>query len=78
MLAYNQPAAALRTPRASEYDIIARITSQLALAHLKRAENRPGLLEAVYRNERLWSALAADVADPGNQLPAPLLSLIHI
>ncbi|MCB5409580.1 flagellar biosynthesis regulator FlaF [Pseudogemmobacter faecipullorum] len=72
LLAYNQTATPLRTPRAAEYEVIARVTSRLAQAHQQRNENRPELLAALFRNERLWSTLASDVAEPGNSLPVLL------
>lgn len=70
--AYAQPTAICRTPRDAEYDVIARVTQQLSLADARRKSDWPGFLEAVYRNERLWAALAADVAGDGNGLPAML------
>ena len=72
VIAYNQPATPLRTPRAAEYEIIAKVTSQLSLAHQRQSVNRPALLDALLRNERLWSTFAADVAEAENPLP-PLL-----
>ena len=71
-LAYAQPAAPIRTPRMAEYEVIARVTQRLVVAHQKRNEDRRGYLEAVFSNEQLWSTLAADVAEPDNGLPAML------
>jgi flagellar biosynthesis activator protein FlaF len=70
--AYAQPQAPVRTARAAEYEVIARVTQRLRSATLNRANNFPGLVRALAENETLWSTLAADVADPGNALPAPL------
>jgi len=70
--AYAQPVTAARTPRDAEYEVIARVTQRLAAASATREEAPAAFLEALFRNERLWSTLAADVSDPGNGLPAPL------
>ncbi len=70
--AYAQTSAPARTPRATEYEVIARITQRLVAAEQQRAQNRPAFLEALHVNERLWSTLAADVAGPGNGLPQAL------
>lgn len=68
-LAYAQPAAPIRTPRMAEYEIIARITQRLVAANQRRDGDRIGFLEALFQNEKMWSTLAADVAEPGNGLP---------
>lgn len=70
--AYAQPVTPVRTPRDTEYEVIARITQALSAAIATRAQNKSAFLEALFRNERLWSTFAADVADAGNGLPAPL------
>lgn len=70
--AYAQPAAATRTPRDAEYEVIARVTQRLGAASARRDESPSAFLEALFRNERLWSTLAADVSGSGNGLPAPL------
>ncbi len=71
-LAYAQPAAPTRTPRAAEYEVIARITRQLAATAARRTENYPAFIAALADNERLWSTLAVDVAGDGNGLPQAL------
>ncbi|MCL4066222.1 flagellar biosynthesis regulator FlaF [Pseudomonas sp. GX19020] len=71
-LAYAQPTAPIRTPRMAEYEVIARITQRLVAADRRRNEDHSGFLEAVFHNEKLWSTLAADVAEPGNGLPEAL------
>lgn len=70
--AYAQPAAPIRTPRAAEYEVIARITQRLSAAARTARANYPGLVAALAENEVLWSTLAADVAGPGNGLPQAL------
>ena len=64
---YAASAAPVRTPRALEYDLIARNTSAL-----KHAATFAALTKALHDNRRLWTALAADVAEPDNGLPRDL------
>jgi flagellar biosynthesis activator protein FlaF len=71
-LAYAQPAAPTRTPRAAEYEVIARITQRLSSAASRRKEDYPTFIAALSANEQLWSTLAADVAEDGNGLPQAL------
>jgi flagellar biosynthesis activator protein FlaF len=71
-LAYRRPDAPVRTPRDIEYDLLARTTQRLAAASARRKQDFPGFAAALSDNTILWSTLAADVADPGNGLPAPL------
>ncbi len=70
--AYAQPVAPARSPRAAEYEVIARVTQRLVAADADRIPNQAAFLEALHLNERLWSTLAADVAEPGNGLPQAL------
>jgi flagellar biosynthesis activator protein FlaF len=69
--------AAVRSARDTEYDAFSRITRQL-----RQTDRRCATIEAiqaVHLNNELWTALAADLAAPGNALPdevkAGLLSL---
>ncbi|MFZ1470042.1 MAG: flagellar biosynthesis regulator FlaF [Paracoccaceae bacterium] len=71
-LAYAHPSAPTRTPRAAEYEVIARITQRLSTASARRNENHPAFVEALALNEQLWSTLAVDVAGEGNGLPQAL------
>jgi flagellar protein FlaF len=70
--AYTTPVGPTRTPRAAEYEVIARITKRLATAARTGETDYPGLVAALAENERLWSTLAADVAGSGNGLPKAL------
>lgn len=70
--AYARPEAPHRTPRSLEYDLLARATKRLSAAASKRKECYSDLIVALDENQRLWSTLATDVADPGNSLPANL------
>ncbi len=79
--AYGSAARPLRTARGTEYEIFAEVTAALARAGRQpdedggfEAKSRrfAALVDAVHRNRRLWTTLAADVASPGNALPAEL------
>ncbi len=77
--AYAQPGAPVRTPRATEYDLFARITRRLREAEaaargaeVADAPARFALIRALNDNRELWTTLAADVADDGNALPVEL------
>ena len=69
---YGQ-AHALKSTREIEYDVFARITADLQRA---RADTGPTAatrrIGALHENRRLWTALALDLAQPGNGLPLPL------
>jgi flagellar biosynthesis activator protein FlaF len=69
---YARPEAPQKTPRALEYELLARTTQALSTAWAQRRDNFPALMKALDDNLRLWATLAADVAEPGNGLPAPL------
>jgi flagellar protein FlaF len=70
--AYLRQEAPTRSLRSVEYDLIAQVTRRLRSAWANRDGDFPGLARAVADNQALWSALAADVALPGNSLPAVL------
>lgn len=71
--AYAAPTAPTRTGRGLEYDLFARITHRLKSAVESDGRRARGaMIRALYDNRRLWTVLATDVADPGNQLPADL------
>ncbi len=69
---YSRPEAPQKTPRALEYDLLAQITQRLNTASAQRRSNYAGMLTALDDNLRLWSVLAADVAETSNGLPAKL------
>jgi flagellar protein FlaF len=68
--AYAPTQAPTRTARSTEYEVIARISHRLKRAMEK--QDFPALAEAVHENNKLWTALAADVASPENLLPDEL------
>ncbi|WP_372674417.1 flagellar biosynthesis regulator FlaF [Aquicoccus sp.] len=74
--AYSTQNTPIRTPRGTEYDVVARVTQRLRAAALLGRPGFPALAEAVHANRRLWTMLAADVADQDNPLPAELRARI--
>lgn len=66
--AYGRPDTSLRSLRGLEYDLLARSTSALRAGDA----DFPALAQAIDQNIRLWSVLAADLADPENSLPSEL------
>jgi flagellar protein FlaF len=71
-IAYARQEAPTRTFRSVEYDLLAQVTRRMRSAWANRDRDFPGLVRALADNEQLWSTLAADVARPGNGLPAAL------
>jgi flagellar protein FlaF len=70
--AYATNKAPIRTPRGTEYEAFARITHQLKSASDLGASGFGRLAQALHANRRLWTMLAADVADGENGLPPEL------
>lgn len=74
--AYANLNAPTRTPRATEYDAIARITARLKEAAYSGKPCFARLAAALHDNRRLWMTLASDVAGAENALPPPLRAQI--
>lgn len=74
--AYSNPGQPTRTPRGTEYDLFARITHRLKTALAVDKSGFSTLVRALHDNRQLWTALAADVADGDNGLPASLRAQI--
>lgn len=70
--AYASSGQPTRTLKGTEYEIFARTTRRLKSAQSLGPHGFSVLAEAIYENRRLWTTLAADVADPENKLPASL------
>lgn len=74
--AYAQTARTTKTPRGTEYELIARVTHRIKSAAEAGPRAYPKLVEALSDNNRLWTALAVDVADSENSLPQDLRAQI--
>jgi flagellar protein FlaF len=68
--AYDPANQAVRSPRSTEYEAFARVTRSLSQAARASGGATADLARAVHENRRLWTVLAADVADPSNGLAA--------
>lgn len=68
---YEDAARALGTPRSIEYKVFSQTTGRLKRNGCSDSDFN-GLADALHDNLRLWSAIAADVAEPENGLPAQL------
>ncbi len=74
--AYRKAQKASAHPRDAEYRAFSEATRKLmAAAEAGRADLKQ-LIEAVHLNRTLWGTLAADCADPANQLPSETRALI--
>ena len=65
--AYQQAAARSESPRETEYRIFGQVTR--ALIDASQSEDPVTRIDALDWNRRLWSTLAADCAQPANELP---------
>lgn len=70
--AYSRKEFATRSPRTLEYELLAQATQRLSQAWGARARDFSALAGAINDNLRIWTTLAADVADPANGLPPAL------
>jgi flagellar protein FlaF len=73
--AYGGPQSPVRTGRQAEHQVLSKVTARLAAA-ARTPENFAPLAAALYDNRRLWTRLAADVADRDNGLPQDLRARI--
>ena len=72
--AYTNSAAPIRTEQGAEIETFARVTQQLQSAKLRLQPAQ--FAQALHDNRKLWTLLAIDVADAGNQLPQQLRAQI--
>lgn len=77
-LAYTSPTQALRAPRDTEFELIARITRRL-----RDTSNQPQrfaeFVEALHENRTLWAVFAVDLVQSENRLPDELRrSLVYL
>jgi len=75
-LAYAPTQTAVRTDRSVEAQLISQITARLRRASAAQKTDFPQLVAALYENRRMWTTMAADVADVGNALPKELRAQI--
>lgn len=68
--AYLTAGRVSKTPRETEAELFARVSARLQLA-VDCGDFRQ-IVGAVQDNMGLWNALADDLSDPGNRLPAAL------
>jgi flagellar protein FlaF len=73
--AYQKAQAAAESPRNTEYRLFGQVTGALMDAHTNGAKGKP-LVEAISWNRRMWSSLAVDCLDSGNQLSQELRAQI--
>lgn len=66
--AYAKRQQATESPRETEYRLFARVTAAMIEARDKGLKGG-ALMESLDWNRRLWSTLALDCSQPGNQLP---------
>ena len=74
--AYAPANSPLRTDRSTELQIFSQITSRLRLAATATPPDFARLATALHENRRLWTLLAADVADADNSLSQDLRAQI--
>lgn len=74
--AYSQSARTTKTARSTEYELIAHVTHRIKSAAEAGPMAYPRLVEALSDNQRIWTFLAADVADKENALPEDLRARI--
>ena len=73
--AYQQTAARAESPRETEYRIFGQVTRALIDAS-QSPDDLAKRIDALDWNRRLWSTLAADCAQPENELPSEVRARI--
>jgi flagellar protein FlaF len=74
--AYQQAATRAEAPRDAEYRLFGQVTRALMVASEAAATDISARIDAIDWNRRLWSTLARDCSEPGNQLPAEVRASI--
>lgn len=75
-MAYSNANLGIKSDRAIEYELIARITKRMREANAKLPYSFPDLAAALDENRRLWTIFAVDVAAKDNKLPSELRTMI--
>ena len=74
--AYAPTKSALRTGRETEIQLLQRTTAELRQSAMDLPTGFPKLVDALHQNRRVWTHLAASVADSENELPKDLRARI--
>jgi flagellar protein FlaF len=74
--AYKQASTRAENPRDVEYRLFGEVTRALMAAAAAPATDLAVKIDALDWNRRMWSALAADCAQPHNALPPALRAQI--
>lgn len=74
--AYAPTQIAIRNERSIEAQLISQVTARLRNAEKSDPPNFPALVSALHDNRRMWTTMAADVADQENALPRGLRAQI--
>ncbi|WP_418904512.1 flagellar biosynthesis regulator FlaF [Cereibacter sphaeroides] len=74
--AYGAGQGSARTPRSTEYALLAQVTTRLKEADKRDPLAFPALAQAIEQNRKLWLQFAMDVAHPDNGLPRDLRARI--
>jgi flagellar biosynthesis activator protein FlaF len=72
--AYGQVQQRTASDKGIEHALFVQITEALEEANRSDAGNTVAKADAIYRNQQLWTLLAADLLSPGNSLPLELKS----
>ncbi|MCE9524249.1 MAG: flagellar biosynthesis regulator FlaF [Alphaproteobacteria bacterium] len=70
--AYQKAQRNAEHPRDTEYRLFVQVTQALIEANKKGRSDLATLMDALDWNRRMWSTLAADCSNEGNQLPPAL------
>ena len=74
--AYAPTKSAIRTGQETEIQLLQRTTAELRQAWVDLPASYPQLVDALHQNCRVWTHLAASVADRDNSLPKDLRARI--
>ncbi len=69
---YGRNAIHMKSPRDAEYEAIAKISHRLRAAAQNRSKDFAAYVGALHDNNRLWTTLATELAQPENELPKDL------
>lgn len=75
-MAYAPTQVAVRTNRSVEAQLMSQITARLRNAAAASKADFPRLMAALHENRRMWTTMAAGVADGDNALPKQLRAQI--